>query len=496
MSLGTTSIVQYPVTAADKVPVITNWTPLIGYMIHNDDISGLFYFKFILDVRISSALGTLIARIKQRRNGYSPDVIANEARAYFDLRDIVNSQLVYTIFDQNDNSQPFLTIHKIGKNTPAKPYSASGDNRTDGKQILPIYVKGYQEFSSTASAVPQPNTGSVVEDTLYYLQASLPLLTARDSSSTYLQSNAFNIYNASGSTDRFLSDLETDIMPYGLGNQYRNYVYYNSSLTTKGDFHTVSFLNDFANFTSGIEHIEIKYYSSSDTTTALSTTYIDNVAGNGGVSPTTVVGNEDRLLYFGCGPGNLEAQTDETTAQPSDAGNNGWDYYTIRGTSNDTSTIVYKSAPYYFIRTELCNKGYKKRRLSFRNSVGGYDYFNFNMMSTQTTEVTRNNYNSLLGKYNSSRFFYNNTMRGITTRQTTAILKEQLNTDWITENEGILIEKLIMSTNVEIVQNVDTEFTQGVIITDSNYIKKTSANDKLIQYTINIEYANPINTNS
>jgi len=87
-------------------------------------------------------------------------------------------------------------------------------------------------------------------------------------------------------------------------------------------------------------------------------------------------------------------------------------------------------------------------------------------------------------------------MRGITTRQTTAILKEQLNTDWITENEGILIEKLIMSTNVEIVQNVDTEFTQGVIITDSNYIKKTSANDKLIQYTINIEYANPINTNS
>ena len=43
---------------------------------------------------------------------------------------------------------------------------------------------------------------------------------------------------------------------------------------------------------------------------------------------------------------------------------------------------------------------------------------------------------------------------------------------------------------------MDTEFTQGVVITDSNFIKKTSANNKLIQYTINIEYANPINTNS
>ena len=53
-----------------------------------------------------------------------------------------------------------------------------------------------------------------------------------------------------------------------------------------------------------------------------------------------------------------------------------------------------------------------------------------------------------------------------------------------------------MSTQVDIVENMDTEFTQGVIITDSSFIRKTKANDKLIQYTINIEYANPINTNS
>ena len=34
------------------------------------------------------------------------------------------------------------------------------------------------------------------------------------------------------------------------------------------------------------------------------------------------------------------------------------------------------------------------------------------------------------------------------------------------------------------------------MITDSNIVRKTQANDKLIQYTINIEYANPVNTNS
>ena len=58
------------------------------------------------------------------------------------------------------------------------------------------------------------------------------------------------------------------------------------------------------------------------------------------------------------------------------------------------------------------------------------------------------------------------------------------------------MEKLIMSTDVYIVENEDTEFTQGVMITDSSIVKKTVANDKMIQYTIQIEYANPINTNS
>jgi len=134
--------------------------------------------------------------------------------------------------------------------------------------------------------------------------------------------------------------------------------------------------------------------------------------------------------------------------------------------------------------------------LAWRNSVGGYDYFNFKMKSTQTLNVERNNYSSMLGTFNKSKWRYNNTQRGKTTRQTTAVLKETINTDWIKEEDTVLIEKLIMSTDVYIVENTDTDFTEGVIITDSSFIKKTSANDRMIQYTINIEYANPVNTNS
>jgi hypothetical protein len=246
---------QKPVNTTSKVPVITNWTPLIGYMVLNDTISGLFYFKLILEVRLDDASGTLLAKIKQRRNGYSSDITNNRARAFFDLRDIVNSQLVDTVFDQNDTGVPFRTIHKVGVNTVAKPFSVNGDNTTDGTQIQTIFVKAYQQYSSSASAIPAEEGSPTVNDTLRYLQASLPLMTARDDTGNYVQSDAFNVYNVSSATDLFLSDVETSAGDYNL-NGYINYI-------QDTDYHTVAFLNDNANFDSDIDFIQVVYYNSS-----------------------------------------------------------------------------------------------------------------------------------------------------------------------------------------------------------------------------------------
>ena len=477
---------QKPVNTTSKVPVITNWTPIIGYMVLNDAISGLFYFKLILEVRLDDASGTLIAKMKQRRNGYSSDITNNRARAFFDLRDTVNSQLVDTVFDQNDIGQPFRTIHKVGVNTAAKPFSVNGDNTADQTQIQKIFVKAYQQYSDSASAIPAEDLTPTVNDTLWYLQASLPLMTARSTDSDYVQSNAFNVYNASGTTDLFLSDVETSAGDYNLSG-YLNYI-------QDTDYHTVAFLNDNANFDSDIDFIEVSYYNSAGSLIN-SKQYIANISANGGEAPTDgSLTDAERLLYFGCGAGNLETQSDTTAARPSN--NSGWVYYTIRGTGNNSGTIAYKTATYYFIKQDASCKGYKVRRLAWRNSVGGYDYFNFKKKSTQTINVQRNNYSSMLGTFNKSKWRYNNTQRGKTTRQTTATLSETLNTDWITEQDANLLEKLIMSTDVYIVENADTDFTQAVMVKDSTFVKKTVANDKLIKYTINIEYANPVNTNS
>jgi hypothetical protein len=496
------SFVQEPINTADNVPVITNWTPMVGYMLYESDISGLFYFKLVLEVRLDDASGTLLAKIKQRRNGYSSDVTNNRARAFFDISGIANSQLIDTVFDQNPTGAagaqgiPFQTIHKVGANSYTAPasfiYSVNGDRNTDGTQVETLYVKGFREFSENILNVPSENVIGAINDTLVYISASLPLLTERDDDADYIQGIAFQTYQANGATDKFLSDLTSSSGDYNTTG-YINYI-------QDTDYHTVAFLNDYANFQSNIHWIQIIYRDSSGSAVG-NTQYIANTSANGGLpSDDGALADKSRLLYFGCGPGNLEASTVDAfssagtssgAAKPSNF--SGWAYYTIRGVDDSFASMT---GLYYFIKQDGSCKGYKVRRLAWRNSLGAYDYFNFKSKSSQTVDVTRNNFSTMVGTFDKSKYRYNNTQRGKATRQVTATIKETLNTDWITEQEANLLEKLIMSTNIYIVENADTTYTEGVVVTDSSFIRKTVANDKLIQYTIQIEYANPINTNS
>ena len=490
--------VQKPTNTTYKVPVITNWNPLIGYMLYrNASIASLFYYKLVLEVYTgtSAVAANLIAKLKQRRNGYSVDVGADKARAFFDLRDIANSVLVNTVFDQNDTGQPFKAIHALGKNTATKIYSQNGDRNTGETQIVALYVKALENYSSAADESPVDVVDETINDTLHYIQASLPLLTARAADAAYIQGTAFNVYNVSGTNDKFLSDLETSTGDYNISG-YINYV-------QDEDFHTVAFLNDNDEFSSNILNMQIIYYDSDGAAIGISAE-IENRAATGGWkadnseagTPSDPMDSKYQLLYFGCGPNNLEGQSLVAGAKPSNHA--GWVYYTIQGIESKASPSP-NTALYYFVKQDGSCKGFKVRRLAWRNSLGGYDYFNFKAKSTQTVDVERNNYSSMLGTFNKSVWRYNNTQRGKATRQTTAVLKETLNTDWINEEDGNLLEKLIMSTDVYMVESgdgVETEYTQAVMVTDSTHARKTVANNNMIQYTVQIEYANNVNTNS
>jgi hypothetical protein len=472
------SFEQEPISDSTTSPVITNWTPIVPYVLYESTIAGLFYYKLVLEIRLDDASGTLLAKLKQRRNGYADDITNNRARAIFDVRDVVNSQLEDTIADQNATTR---SIHAVGVNVIAKPFS------TNSNQVKKIYVKGYQNYSSAANESPVDVTTGSVNDTKYYIAASLPLTTSRGTAD--FQSNSFLAYSLNGVSDTFLSDVQRQGFGLIAGDEGRiNYV-------QSTDLHTVAFLNGESDFDSVPVRMYITYYDSNGSSIG-STQYIENTVAEGGAVPTTsgseVDSNAKRLLYFGCGPGNLQAQSATTGARPSNFTD--WYFYTVQATNAGGVSNV--SDKYIFINQDGSCKGFKVRRLAWRNSLGCYDYFNFKKKSVQTIEVNRNNYETMLGNFNSDMYSYDSFARGKKTRQVTAVLKETLQTDWITETDAVLLESLIMSTNVSIIDNDDTDYTVPVMVTDTSFVKKTSANDGLIQYTVNIEYANPINTNS
>jgi len=476
------AFVQEPIGDSGTIPVITNWTPIVPYTVYrSDSITSWYFYKIVLEVRLDDASGTLLAKIKQRRNGHAADVSSNYARAIFDLRDIVNSQLEDTIADAGASTK---SIHTVGANTATLPFSQNNN------QVKEIYVKAYEFYSDAATTPPSDQTGSAINDTKFYIGASLDLNTARGTAD--FQDTQFASYSLDGATKLFLSDVQEQGFNLAVSGTTGRLNYVQST-----DYHTVGFLNGVSDFASDAYYIAIKFYDSSgnviNSPGGTAAEYIANTNANGGANPDSEVNtNSERLIYFGCGPANLEAQSRNTEARPSGFAN--WSFYTIQAIDSDATAP--KSSLYYFINQDGSCKGFKVRRLAWRNSKGCYDYFNFKKKSTQTIEVSRNNYETMLGDFNNTMYSYDNFGRGKKTRTTTAILKETLQTDWISEADAVLLENLIMSTNVQIVENADTTFTAPVMVSDKSFIKKTVANDKMIKYTINIEYANPINTNS
>jgi hypothetical protein len=473
MAIGTISFQQVPVLDSAKRPAITNWTPIVPYSVRQTDISGLFYFKFILEVRITDASGTLLGKIKQKK---SPAVTGTtNVTATFDLRDIVNTQLETQMADYDDTAK---SIHTLGVNNIEKPFSQNTS------QLLAIYVKAYQEYSSSATASPTVNASENDTSTLYYIPASLDLNA--DRSTTNFQGTGIEGYKLKDVSKRVFSDV---------ASSYNSLVgitgYHNILRST--DYHTVGFLNGQTDFESLGWYWKVEYFNASGT---MGSAELINDNSAGGAKPNTTGGevntDNERLIYLGCGAANLEAQ-DITAARPSAF--SGWTYYTIQALDGSSGSV--KSALYYFVRNDDNCKGFDIRRLGWRNSFGCWDYFNFTKKSTQTLKINRDNYQTMIGNFSDAIYSYNNFEGGKKVSRTSAVLSETLNTDWITEGEAILLENLMKATKVQIIANDYTTYTVPVLIKDSSFVKKTDVNDRLkIQYTIQIEYANPINTNS
>ena len=512
MGLGSISIVQSSGSA--DVPILTNWNPIIGYTILQSDISGLYSFKLIMEVRVGDASGELLAKIKQRRNGYTSDNAGatQKARAVFDLREVINSQLVSTIYDYNDTS--YTPIHTLGKNVAANIFSKNGNILLGKKQIRTIYVKAYQEFSEAENVSPTEDTSTTVNERQIYMEGSFELEQGATEGTEIQSASVMTDYapQTTGSryylTDQVFSNgiYDDESIVSGLG-AIRFYVY-------ESEYRTTAFLNDNANWDCDLHKIVVRFFDKDGVELTTGTNYFSNTSSTGGVEPDFVgLSDAGRLLYFGCGPANLENQSIRTNLRPSAYPT--WAYYQVAGANAADANVT--DVPYYFnlgnsaVRAVSPNcKGHKIRTLAWRNTFGCWDYFTFTSNPSQIVEIKRKGYNTLLGDFNSDMYAYNALDRGRNTLKTTAILKEKLNSGWLPYRytstfsatpfqmayQNPMMESLFISKEVYIIENEDTTYTQAVNVTNKTFERKTRGNDGMkIKYTIDIEYANPLNTN-
>jgi hypothetical protein len=155
-------------------------------------------------------------------------------------------------------------------------------------------------------------------------------------------------------------------------------------------------------------------------------------------------------------------------------------YYTV---NIDEST--YGSEVFTFYINERCSK-YTPIRLHWLNRLGGFDSFNFNMKSMEETAITRASYKQEHHRFNGTNYLYDSMSRGTTDYHVMTQDKLTVNTPFLTEAESVWMNDFASSPVVY--QEVNNELI-AMSGKPKMIAKQTSLNDKLMQYTFELDYS-------
>ena len=243
--------------------------------------------------------------------------------------------------------------------------------------------------------------------------------------------------------------------------------------------------------TSTVDYFKFSLY---DGNTLLLTEDIDNTDANGG-NTTWTSDTKNQLIHLGCFPANRLNTTTWSVLY------NAAEYYTIQAFTSVNLAMSEVMTIYINCPTL---KGYEPIRLTWLNQWGVWDYYTFTMKSTKSISTKGSTYQQLEGTWNESIYQPNGYRGGTKAFRVNATEKITMNTDFVNESESEWFEELINSPEVYILEGTQTDPTNPLLnnyvtparLTTSNYTKKTVANDKLIQYTFEVEKSKTLRTQS
>jgi len=451
-----------------------------------------FKFRYIVQIFIDDVEK---AKLKLHKNASDDAVV--------DISKIVKTYLeTETKNIGNDPASYTGSIHDIGVSSTSTPFSRNTS------QLCKVTVKAGHEVATSATTAPSETLAQDTE-TIYAIPATTPF------TKTATNIGGLDEDGVNNPLKFFENNLTSEDSYSFLTNAPTvQFVRGSSTSADNKDLLTVCFKqgdssDGILDFGDKINFIKVEYFNSSGVAiagTSGGAEYYNftNNAANGGASASESTTVNSAILYFGCGTRNLEVQNDNTDARPSNHSN--WAYYRVSGhTASSSAVDTYRvTKQYYFYRYgsgatvddrhQSCTK-YDNIRLAWRNRLGSWDYFNFRSKSTESLDIKKETMSSVAGTWDSTTFDYNNWDRGTGTLYSEAKRKLTINSDWLNEDEAVWLEELFTSINVQIID--DNDIIYPVILTNKTYTKKTSVNNKIkIQYTIKLEYANNVRTNS
>ena len=425
-------------------------------------VATMFKVKFIAEVHVSntainlSSTTDIIGTFKTTPN--------NAGVGMFDLRPILET------FVSPDNEPSSLAEYKtVDFNVAEFPIHLIDKYSLSDNSIKYFAIQFKIEYAQTADgAVLAPGQGSNTQNA--------------DNSAQYIMFNGVLQYDDVLTKSLFGNDYGYNLQNFELTDSDSQFL--SNAPTTQyarlTDYGTFPFLNFVPTSSDAVSSLTLKYYNSSGVQLGTDED-VPNQTSNGGV--TAVGGSNTMLNYFGGFPANLDGWSTIWDTHKANIS-----YYTIQDTDGDS--VLYRI-------NILCPnlKGFEAIRLAWLNQWGTWDYYTFNMKSTRTLTTNRTSYTQLGGTWNESTFRIADYKGGKKNFRVNSTEKIKLNTDFVSEAEGVWFEELINSNAVYIVNGfssdvsntITNKYIDPVVLTTSSYVKKTIANDKVMQYTIEIE---------
>ena len=244
-----------------------------------------------------------------------------------------------------------------------------------------------------------------------------------------------------------------------------------------------------------VDYIRIFLY---DTSGGVFPILVYNIDSEGGVT-TWDSATKNQLLHFGCFPANLRNWSADfrnaLTATPT------LSHYTVAAYNSSFTSLSDELTIYINCPTK---KGFEPIRLKWLNQWGVWDYYTFKMKSTKSISTKGSTYQQLGGTWNESLYLPSGYKGGKKAFRVNATEKVVMNTDFVNQSEATWFEELVNSPEVYILDGFQTDtaipllstYVTPVRLLTSNFTKKTVANDKLIQYTFEVEKSKTLRTQS